>query len=200
MCDDAITAFYETLPPRNLPLTEAGDVGSHRRFLMCHVGFLIPLVLGLIALRVVMRVLWWRRARGYYGGGGGGCGRMGWHARWRHGWHGGPSREEGQVFVDRGRDSRDVEAAFASLDLSSGQRDQVAEVFEAFRDAGYNNWNGLIGALVLVTEDRFDAIRVAGQLGPMATREMVDALEHVHNILLDEQRAALAAVLRKLSM
>ena len=181
---------------------------------MCSLSIVVPVLAGIFLTRMLVRAFFWRRmARGGYGNFRGGCGGgHGWRGWRRHGQQLGADFRGGggggQVFVRNEAPIVDVReqlsALFGSLELAEAQRDEVDDVMAIARrsvgDAGFARWTGLVAALGVVAEDTFDPIRVAGALGPNANKQLVDGMEHLHNILLPEQaeqlKAGVAAVLR----
>ncbi len=184
---------------------------------MCSLSIVVPILAGLLLTKMLVRAFIWRRrmafggGHGHFRGGCGGGGGHGWRAWRRHGQQLGADitgAGGGQVFVRNEAPIVDVRselsALFGSLELAEAQRDEVDDVMAIARrsvgDERFARWTGLVAALGVVAEDTFDPIRVAGALGPNANKQLVDGLEHLHNILLPEQaeqlRVGVAAVLR----
>jgi len=187
---------------------------------MCSLSFLIPIVAGLLLTKMLVHAFFWRRRamygghHGHFRGGCGGHGRGGWRGRRMDISDAGG---DAQVFV---RNAQFVEsqpvtvdvtiqlsALFGTLELAEAQRDEVDDVMALARrsvgDEQFRRWTGLVAALGVVGEETFDPIRTAGALGPQANKQLVDGLEHLHNILLPEQaeqlRAGVISLLRNSS-
>src|SRR6478735_2329404 len=129
-----------------------------------------PLVVGMLggalAARFMMRRAWRRHAF---------AGR--WHAR--------------PAVVDPGRLAAERFARLvAVLELNARQQadfDAALALVQTLHGVPAAEWPLLGRALAQVASERFDAGALAGQ-----PAELVDALEHVHNVLTPEQRQALA--------
>jgi hypothetical protein len=151
---------------------------------MCH-GVIAGLLVGAIAAKALMR--WrWHRMGGGCGGGGGGCGGGGYR-RWGHWRH--------SVPVD-GDNARRVVELLGQLELNDRQRDEATSAFDGLkRTLGerFAAWGGLDVVLAAIAGATFDRAGVEAALGG-APKELLDDLEHVHNILTPEQRSRIAQV------
>jgi hypothetical protein len=97
-------------------------------------------------------------------------------------------------FVDTGRVAADrLARVVAVLELNDRQKEEVHAALATVRDkvgVPAAQWPLFGQALAQVAAERFDAGALAGQ-----PPEVVDAFEHIHNILTPEQRQALTDVL-----
>ena len=134
---------------------------------------------------------------GHGPGQGPGLGRGGFGQGW--GWDDGggqpaPSDPRG-VGQDLGR-------ALGELDLSERQRTEVDESLTRLRESvggELDSWPGLPAVLALVAASDFDRARVeaaASHVSGALRQEIVDGLEHFHNVLTTEQREKLARIAR----
>jgi hypothetical protein len=172
-------------------------------------------ILGTIALfKIGMRAL-----RCHHGGG---CGsrfghhRFGhrWHNRWRHRGSRGPIHLADLADLDEGFEVGAARAAaidvparldeiFRALELNARQAAEAGDVVAALRGAiGPERFAGasqVLLALRAVARTPFDVDLAEAALGPRlvgsAGKEARDALEHLHNILTEEQRTALQRLL-----
>ena len=169
-------------------------------------------VLGTILIaKMAFRMAHFRR-HGYAGG----CG--GWHRLHHHpgfggSFRGGPrGRFRSRGPIDLG-DLDDVESMQArtpdvavkideilrSLDLNARQAAEAGDVLATVRAAvgpdHYASGKGIILALrasaKLPFDDDLAEAAIGDRVAPAAAKEAVDALEHLHNILTDEQRTTL---------
>jgi hypothetical protein len=156
---------------------------------MCH-PVLFGLLIGALAAKLFFRL---RR-----GGGGGGHG--GWCGGWRGGRGGGRGRfwRRGFGTAEQPPARQPVQLGDLSgaLDLNERQRQEAAEVFTALRNAGVANVEALLDT---AAADRFDGARAEAELATAPAdlkKEVLDGLEHLHNILTAEQRDRLRGVVR----
>jgi Spy/CpxP family protein refolding chaperone len=88
------------------------------------------------------------------------------------------------------------------LELNERQKEEAREAFADVAmalGATWQTWSGLDEALAAVAAEPFDKGRaqaVLAGLQPEPTKLIVDALEHVHNILTPEQRERLDEALQ----
>lgn len=174
---------------------------------MCHSLFL-GLVLGFLASRVFIGMRRLRAMRGAdCGGGRGGHGCGGWHRHaFRGGLFSGFSGQGGQAdFFSRFTSpGKTIEELAGALDLNARQQQEAAPVLTRLREHLGARGPHIEAALSVVAADRFDRQRLQDLLAhpslvvpPEAARELLDGLEHLHNILIQEQREALRAQLAK---
>jgi Spy/CpxP family protein refolding chaperone len=139
---------------------------------MC-LSLLFGLLLGACAARLALR---WRF-------GGPGC-----HARFRH-------------FDDLQRFSRGISLGevVQSLELSQRQREEAQPVLAQLRELLGHSPLRLRSALAAVATEPFDRARaeaITAELTADARQRLVDGLEHLHTILIPEQRQVLRDLLR----
>jgi Spy/CpxP family protein refolding chaperone len=143
-----------------------------------------PILWGILAGALAARVAFrfWRFRRYGYGG----CGRRGWRARR----FGGPATWHRII------------AALRGLDLNQRQKEDARDVLGKIRESiaaeRARTLDDLLGA---VGGDGFDRAKAEAALAREphlpegARKEILDGLEHLHNILTPEQRAHLRATL-----
>lgn len=167
---------------------------------MCH-SFLFSLLFGILLARVLFR---WR-----YGGcgawrqGGGACGGAGFgglrggrgFGRWaRRGFPGGPFGGGGAFPEAFQGGARPIETILQGLELNQRQQEEAAPVLNLLTEAVGRAGARVEFALAAVAAESFERGRLEGLLVDAPTelrRELIDGLEHVHNILIPEQRAHL---------
>ena len=94
--------------------------------------------------------------------------------------------------------SQRVKTLLGRLELNQRQTEEANDAFGDISmalGAGWQSWPGLDEALAAVAAEPFDKARAQAALGTLAPEPLklaLDALEHVHNILLPEQREKLA--------
>jgi hypothetical protein len=149
---------------------------------MCH-PILIGVVGGVIAAKLLYRLR----------GGGGGCARRfhdggdGYARRWsRWGRHGAAPDVPGVKLGDLA----------GKLELNARQKEEATEVFArlagAFGDR-VEPGTRLNAVLEAISAEPFDAITAADALGT-PDKDLLDGIEHIHNILTPEQREKLRAL------
>lgn len=161
---------------------------------MCHSWFL-GLLVGVLAFKV-LRYCAWR-----HGFGGRHCGAF------RH--HDGPCRGgrrgfvyfraggfgEGDFGVPPGSQSaRPISQVLKSLELNQRQQEEALPVLTLLQEVAGSTGPRVEAALLAVAAARFEPQLVEGILAdvpPGPRRELVDGLEHLHNILIPEQRETL---------
>jgi len=170
-------------------------------------------VLGTLFLfKLVVRRLRWRHALG-------GCGGRAWHHRWHRRfppW----MRDRGPIDLGNLDDlddlairkatprldvERRVDEVLRGLELNARQAAEAGDVISILRAAigpeRYRGASEVLLALRAAGKTPFDVDLAEAALGPRlrgdAGREARDALEHLHNVLTEEQRAALLAALSK---
>ncbi len=92
-----------------------------------------------------------------------------------------------------------IDELLRSLDLNARQAAEASDVISIVRGAvgtdHYTHEKGMLLALRAAAKLPFDADLAEAAIGPRvspaAAKEAIDALEHLHNILTDEQRATL---------
>jgi hypothetical protein len=176
---------------------------------MCH-SILMGLILGFLASRVFIGL---RRLRAMRYGQDLGCG--GWHRHamrggpfhryWQHGRHGEPG--PGAAFFSRFMApglGKSIEELAGALDLNARQQQEAAPALTRLREYLGERGPHMEAALSAVAGERFDRQRLQDLLAhpslvvpPEVTRELLDGLEHLHNILIPEQREALRDQLSK---
>ena len=130
----------------------------------------------------------WRRGQG--AGAGGHAGYPSWRG-FRHGeWGRAPGREP----VKLGE-------VLAALELNQRQKEESDEVFATIRDAlggrRFTRWESLGEVLEAIGSEPFDraqvelAVDAEGKALAGLKKEIVDGVEHLHDILTPEQRATL---------
>ncbi|MSP59433.1 MAG: hypothetical protein EXR72_03660 [Myxococcales bacterium] len=152
---------------------------------MCCSTVLAGLLVGALAGKMLFR---WRRRHH-----GGGCGPCGSGLRGRH-----SGGYPGRPFGGRGPWIRVVEA-LRGLDLNPRQRDEAREVLDSVRRTVGAESQRLTELLDAVGAEPFDRARAEAAMRGLtegAAREVLDGLEHLHNILTPEQRERLRASLQ----
>lgn len=181
-----------------------------------HGSMLFGFLVGVVLFKAIRRFFWWRHGYGGHGCGGGGCGgghRHGWRGHSWRGWHGygqwdGPQSWQSDSQTDYSRWSgamqgggaaarttgKPIEELVRGLELNDRQRDEAIPVLTLLRDRLGARGLRVETALKIVAADRFDPSPLVSQLGdlpPPAQHELVDGLEHLHTILISEQREVL---------
>ena len=170
-------------------------------------------LVGIIVLaRFAVRALRWRRYGRH-----GGCGAFRAHHHRFHrgpfGWgrHRGPidlgdmdgiEEHAGRARAYRVDVTARVDEIMRALELNARQAAEAGDVISALRgavgEARYAHAPEILTALRAVSRAPFDAELAEAAIGagmmPEAAKEALDALEHLHHILTDEQRATLARV------
>ena len=153
---------------------------------MCHHPILWGLLAGFVITRIVYRLRWLRRG----GGLGRRCGHHGRHGAWRR-----DRRSHGASLLSV---TERVARLARDLELNARQNDEVQEVFAMIREtlgARFEEWGDLDLALAAIAVEPFDRARAEAAFGavsdPARKKELVDGIEHIHNILTPEQRARL---------
>ncbi len=178
---------------------------------MCGSIFL-GIFFGALAVKAMRR---WSRFHGGCGGGAGhGCGRGGrrfMYYRWNGGghagggWHGrggGEGHDDGAWGIRGGARpaAKPIAEVLRSLELNDRQRQEAAPVLALAQE-----WIGASGprieaALLAVASERFEPVLVEALLDgspEQVRREIVDGLEHLHTILIAEQREQLRTQLSR---
>jgi hypothetical protein len=144
-----------------------------------------PIVVGLVGGAFAARMMMRRRMR--MGGGCRGARSARWQ-RWREGrgfgrWAA-PDVDSAKLAAER------LAAQVIALELNARQKEELEEVFATIRDqAGVKSvadWPAIGRAFSSISGDEFDPDQVQDQ-----PEKILDALEHLHNILTPEQRASL---------
>lgn len=156
---------------------------------MCH-SVLMGFLAGAVAMKMLHR---WRRC---HNGGGNSCGGNSCGGRFGRRFGGSGWRRAGGGWFR-------VIAALRGLDLNDRQRADAREVLgrikESIADERARAFDDLIGAVGGETFDRAraeSAIAAAPRVPEGARKEILDGLEHLHNILTPEQRAKLRDTLK----
>lgn len=89
---------------------------------------------------------------------------------------------------------RAVSSILEGLELNDRQRTEAEDVLAVLHGARTRQ---LSLALRACARSTFDADLAAAAIGPGASVEAIDALDHLHTILTDEQRAALERLTRR---
>ncbi len=164
---------------------------------MCH-----PVLFGFIFGVFLAKML---RRWAFYRNGGGGCCGGHWarrRAAWRYGGFG-PFGGHGGHWARAGAGpaaatGRPLEELVRGLDLSTRQQQEATPILGLAREHLGGSGPRLEGALAAVAGERFDRARAEEALAdspPEVRRELLDGLEHLHNILIPEQREHLRAQL-----
>lgn len=131
--------------------------------------------------------------RPYFPGGPGGPGGPG---RWDEG------DDDDAPSIDLGSPGR-FERALGELELSERQRLEVDESLARLRESlggrDLGTWRGIVAALHVVAAADFDRARAEAATGHVSgtlRKEIVDGLEHFHNVLTAEQREKLSLLTR----
>jgi hypothetical protein len=137
-----------------------------------------PIVVGLLGGAVAARLMLRRR-----GLAGGGCAR-GFGGRRRFGRFVAPTVDTGRRAAER------LAAQVKALELNTRQNEVLEETFDVIRDEAHvktvAEWPALGRAFEAIAGDEFDPGLVKEQ-----PEKIVDALEHLHDVLTPEQRATL---------
>ena len=166
----------------------------------------LGMLFGFMAMHFFLRARGWRRAR--FGGGG----------PWRRGpggfnpWRGGDGQGQGNGSEGGGdgagrpgsgvgSDSavrpvgQRLEGKLRALDLNKAQRSEFDEVFARLKESlgarfdGWRQFDEVWAAIVATSFDRARVDMAVAELPNAALRkELADGIEHLHNILTDEQR------------
>lgn len=176
---------------------------------MCGSVFL-GIFFGVLALKAVRR---WSYFHGGGCGAGAGCGGRGgrrfMYYRWNGGGHGGSGwggrgegHEDGAWGIRGGARpaSKPIAEVLRSLELNERQRQEAAPVLALAQE-----WIGASGprieaALLAVASERFEPVLVEALLDgspEQVRREVVEGLEHLHTILIAEQREQLRSQLSR---
>ena len=175
---------------------------------MCGSIFL-GIFFGALALKAARR---WSKFHGGGCGAGHGCGRSGrrfMYYRWNGGhgnsWggrSGGEGHEEGPWGIRGGaaRPAKPISEVLKSLELNERQRQEAVPVLALAQE-----WLGPAGprveaALLAVASERFEPVLVEALLDGApenVRREVVEGLEHLHTILIPEQREQLRTQLSR---
>jgi hypothetical protein len=155
------------------------------------IGIITTVILAKIALRAVRHRFGHR-----HGGCGGGFRRHAWRHWQRHnafdlGDFGGHDDDLRDWSRGRGRgQSTELRAQeiLSGLELNERQRAEAGDVLAVLRSARVGQ---LPLALRACSRPSFDADLAAAAIGAHASRDAMDALEHLHTILTEEQRALL---------
>ena len=151
---------------------------------MCH-SVLFGFLIGALVTRMFIR---YRFFRHYYGRGGG-CGHGRCHQnggdqrRWRAGFQPAPTRTYPAI-----------DEVVAGLELNQRQQDEARGVLSLIKEQLGDRSAQAHAVLAAVAAEPFDRLEAEAALSavpPALRRELVDGLEHVHTILIPEQRAAL---------
>lgn len=161
---------------------------------MCHSWFL-GLLVGVLAFKVLRYCAWRHGFGGRHCGGfrahNGGChgGRRGF-VYFRAGSYGeadfGPSAGSAGA--------RPINQVLKSLELNQRQQEEALPVLSLLQEVAGSSGPRVEAALLAVAAARFEPQLVEGVLAdvpPGPRRELVDGLEHLHNILIPEQRETL---------
>lgn len=142
--------------------------------------------------------------RGYGGADCAGPGfQAGWNNGWNHDWnHGWDPRDEA-AFASRGPTRSkatgiSLDEVTKGLELHERQRAEAEPVLSRVKE-----WLGSRGprveaVLLVLAADRFDGeslLPLLAELPPTERRELVEGLEHLHTILISEQREVLRKAL-----
>lgn len=185
-----------------------------------HCSMLFGFLVGVVLFKMVRRFFWWRynyggHGHGCGGHGHGGCGghRRGWRS-WRgygqwdgpQSWQGSDEASPADRSGDYGRWSsavqgggvrttgKPIEELVRGLELNERQRDEAIPVLTLLRERLGVSGVRVETALKVVATDRFDPSPLISQLGglpPGLQHELVDGVEHLHTILISEQREVL---------
>ncbi len=165
---------------------------------MCH-PVLFGLLLGVLAAKLLRRFSGCGGCHGGRRGGrrfGGGFG-----ARWGGGDHSGLDRDfRGAPFSDGSgaarTPSRPIEELLLGLDLNQRQKEEAQPIFDRLAEFFGRSGPRLSAALSAIAAERFDRGQVEALFAgasPEVRRDLPDGMEHVHNILIPEQREHLRA-------
>jgi hypothetical protein len=176
---------------------------------MCGSIFL-GIFFGALAVKAMRRMAYHRHGGCGARGGGGGCGPCGGHAgkrflyyRWGGGHPGGHARAEGAWGIHGAGAkvaAKPIAEVLRSLELNERQRQEAAPVLALAQE-----WIGPAGprieaALLAVAAERFEPVLVEALLEGAPEnirREVVEGLEHLHTILIAEQREQLRTQLSR---
>lgn len=181
-------------------------------------GVLAGVAVGKLVMR--RRRHWMMRRGGGPGGWGGFGGWRGHHGEGREGGEAaavggeGAAPDEGRGFRFRWFQRRarawgggespprvDLAGVLKGLELNERQRDEAEEVFDTIRGAlggrRFTRWDALSTVLAAIGSEPFDrsvvelAVDAEGRALEGLKKEIVDGVEHLHDILTAEQRAKL---------
>lgn len=154
---------------------------------MCH-SVLFGFLIGALVTRMFIRY------RSFLHHGGCGGRRHGWargchqgSRRWRAGFQPGPAYPA-------------IDELVAGLELNQRQQEEARGVLGLIKEQLGDRSAQAHAALAAVAAEPFDRLEAEGALRdvpPALRRELVDGLEHVHTILIPEQRAALRERLQR---
>lgn len=140
-----------------------------------------PIVVGLLGGVVVARLAMRRRMR--WAGGCGGYARR-WEGRRGFSRWAPPDADGVKLAADK------LTAQVAALELNARQKEELEDVFATIREqagvGSVSQWPALDRAFAAIRGDEFEPDLVKDQ-----PEKILDALEHLHNILTPEQRASL---------
>lgn len=186
---------------------------------------LFGFIVGVVIFKVFRRWMSWRwgygggSCGGFGGHDGGGCGghrraynRWNYAGSYNHGQGSGSAANAGGFAGSAASDSganaasssaasgRPIDDLVRSLELNLRQKEEAAPVFALIKQR-----LGVVGprvdaALNVVAGDRFDPTPLIAQLGELPEpfqHELVEALEHLHTILISEQREQLRRELQR---
>jgi hypothetical protein len=167
---------------------------------------LLGFVVGILLFKAFRRFRHFRHGACGYGGCSGhrrwdGDGEDAWQRRghWRWGGYGaGPAGGGGGEGAKA--TGRPLEAFVGGLELSERQHAEAAPVFSFLRERLGSSGQRIEAALSVLAAERFDPtplLALTGELPQGLQRELVDGLEHVHTILISEQREHLRRELEK---
>ena len=161
---------------------------------MCH-PVLFGLLAGIFAFKMMRRMSYLRHKGGGCGGGftvsrwgGWGPGRR-WSGHWGHGEHHG----QGGGF-DGGNTtsaSQPIEVILQGLDLNQRQKEEAQPIFDRLAEFLGRSGPRLHAALLTIAAESFDrkkAEAIFSGAAPDVQKELPEGMEHVHNILIPEQR------------
>lgn len=158
---------------------------------MCH-STLLGILLGVFATKLFWR---WRAYRHGHGCAGGHCGPSG-AARWARRCGFGPFNRWAGSGAGFGPGpgqaaGRSLDEFLHHLDLNQRQQEESAPVFALLRERLGSSGARVEGVLAALAADSFDRARVesiVADVAPAERQKLVEGLEHVHTILIPEQR------------
>ncbi len=169
---------------------------------------LLGFFVGVVIVKAFRRWFYFRMGYGGRGGYGyGHCdrcdrdGHNGWngHGYWRYRDYG-PGSGSRYAPTDTPQVGRPLDALIPGLELNERQQAEAAPLFALIKARLGNSGPRVEAALSVLAAERFDKTPLQGLISELPEglqRELYDGLEHVHTILISEQREYLRKELAK---